>query len=284
MTKRDVQIKGLIFNVQRCSVHDGPGIRTTVFFKGCPLRCLWCDNPESINPVPEIMFDNSKCTSCYKCLSACPQNAITASSDGIKIDREACDNCGECTKVCNSKALDICGSYSKLDDLLYEIKRDIPFFGTSGGGITATGGEPVLQHEFLKELFKSAHGSAIHTALETSGYAPWKALKNTLRETDLVLYDIKTIDPELHREMTGVSNELILQNLERMTLSDINLIVRVPVIPGHNIVSERDIHKIGVFLAELGGIDRIDLMPYHKFGISKYKMLDRQYSFEANPP
>lgn len=284
MTERDVQIKGLIFNVQRCSVHDGPGIRTTVFFKGCPLRCLWCDNPESINPLPEIMFDSSKCTSCHECITVCPQKAITRSPDGITIDREVCDNCGDCAEACNSKALEICGYYSSLEDLLHEIERDIPFFKTSGGGITATGGEPVSQHEFLEDLFKSAHERGIHTALETSGYAAWKALKEILRETDLVLYDIKAIDPELHREMIGVSNELILRNLERITAEGINLIARIPVVPGYNVVSEKEVHKIGVLLAELGGVNRIDLMPYHKFGIRKYKMLDRQYTVRADPP
>ncbi|MFX0089103.1 MAG: glycyl-radical enzyme activating protein [Candidatus Hodarchaeota archaeon] len=284
MIKKDTQVKGLIFNIQRCSLHDGPGIRTTVFLKGCPLRCLWCDNPESLNPFPEIMIDHSKCIRCYECVNGCPVRAITKSSNGIIISRNKCDICGECTEVCNGKALNICGSHSDLEDVIYQIERDIPFFRTSGGGITATGGEPLLQPKFLNKLFKAAHEKEIHTALETSGYAPWKVFEETLKETDLVLYDIKIIDPTLHREMTGVSNKLILRNLERITLEGTDLIVRIPIVPAYNISSGEDIREIGMYLAEFEGIDRIDLMPYHELGVNKYRMLNRQYNLQASPP
>ncbi|MFX1362564.1 MAG: glycyl-radical enzyme activating protein [Promethearchaeota archaeon] len=284
MIKKDTQVKGLIFNIQRCSLHDGPGIRTTVFLKGCPLRCLWCDNPESLNPFAEIMIDNSKCIGCYECVNGCPVRAITKSSNGIIISRNKCDICGECTEVCNGKALNICGSHSDLEDVIYQIERDIPFFRTSGGGITATGGEPLLQPKFLNKLFKAAHEKEIHTALETSGYAPWKVFEETLKETDLVLYDIKIIDPTLHREMTGVSNKLILRNLERITLEGTDLIVRIPIVPAYNISSGEDIREIGMYLAEFEGIDRIDLMPYHELGVNKYRMLNRQYNLQASPP
>ncbi|MFX0096939.1 MAG: glycyl-radical enzyme activating protein [Candidatus Hodarchaeota archaeon] len=284
MKRNDTQAKGLIFSIQRCSLHDGPGIRTTIFLKGCPLRCLWCDNPESLNPFPEIMIDNSKCIKCYECVDSCPVNAIAESLSGIIINRRICDVCGECTEACNSKALSICGFHSTLEGVIDQVEKDIPFFRTSGGGITATGGEPLLQPRFLNELFKAAHQKGIHTALETSGYAPWKVLKETLEETDLVLYDTKIIDSLLHREMTGVSNRRILQNLERITLTGTDLIVRIPVVPGYNISSGKDIREIGVYLADLEGIDRIDLMPYHELGINKYKMLNRQYDIRASPP
>ncbi len=277
------KVKGLVFNIQRFSIHDGPGIRTTVFFKGCPLRCLWCANPESINPFPEIMFNEAKCIKCYKCINVCPFRAIIQHFDKVIINREICDGCGECMNVCYSGALNLCGKYMSLEEVLNEVRRDIPFYQASNGGVTASGGEPLMQHEFVKELFKIAYEEGISTALETSGHAPWKALSSVLKHTDLILYDLKAVDSKVHEEMTGVTNKLILENLKRASLEAIPIIIRIPIIMGYNIATEEDIHKIGSFLSKLKGIERVDLLPYHKFGEIKYRFLGREYKVKAKP-
>lgn len=279
------RVKGLVFNIQRFSIHDGPGIRTTVFFKGCPLRCIWCANPESINPLPEIMFNEARCTKCYECVSTCSSGAIAQLRSGaIIINRKKCNGCGECVDVCYNGALDICGRYMSPEEALSEVERDIPFYETSNGGMTASGGEPLMQHEFLIELFRGAHEEGIHTALETSGHASWKVLSKVLRRADLVLYDLKTVDLEMHKEMTGVTNELILKNVERISHEGVPTIVRIPVVPNYNVVTEEDIHRIVKFLVKLEGIERIDLLPYHRLGEIKYQLLGRKYGVKANPP
>ena len=278
------KIKGLIFNIQRFSVHDGPGIRTTVFFKGCPLQCIWCANPESINPFPEIMFNEDKCIKCDKCLYICPKGAITKRSNIIVIDRNKCDGCGKCVDVCYSSALSLCGRYLSLDDVLSEIEKDIPFYDASNGGVTVSGGEPLMQQNFLTRLFVGAHEKGIHTALETSGYASWKVFHRILQHTDLVLYDLKTISPKIHKEMTGVTNELILKNLERICRERFPTIIRIPIIPGYNIVNEKDIHGMLKFVVRLKGIERIDLLPYHSLGEIKYRWLGKPYQVKTNPP
>jgi pyruvate formate lyase activating enzyme len=185
-----------VFDIQRFSIHDGPGIRTTVFFKGCPLKCMWCANPESLNPFPEIMFNEARCTNCYRCVSVCPLGAIMQHSGTIFIDRKRCDGCGKCVDVCYSGALHLCGRYMSSEEVLNEVERDTPFYKTSNGGMTASGGEPLMQHEFLIEFFAGAHERGIYTALETSGYASWKIFGKVLKHIDLVLYDLKAVDPK----------------------------------------------------------------------------------------
>jgi len=278
------RVLGLVFDIQRFSIHDGPGIRTTVFFKGCPLKCMWCANPESLNPFPEIMFNEARCTNCYKCISVCPSEAIMQRSGTVFIDRKKCDGCGKCVDVCYSRALNLCGRYMSSEEVLNEVERDVPFYETSNGGMTASGGEPLMQHKFLTEFFVGAHERGIHTALETSGYASWKIFSKVLKHTDLVLYDLKTVDPKIHKEVTGVTNGLILENIERISHEGVPTVVRIPVIPNYNIVTEEDIRNIGKFVKKLGGIERIDLLPYHRLGEIKYRWLDRKYKVKANPP
>lgn len=272
--------KGCIFNIQRFSIHDGPGIRTTVFFKGCPLRCWWCSNPESQVAVPELLYSESKCTRCYRCVAACPNAATTIAPDGsIKIDRNLCKGCGKCVDACLSGARAIAGKLMTVDEVLQDIKSDELFYRNSGGGVTASGGEPLTQPEFLSELFQACQRLGYATCLDTCGYVPWEKLDMVLKYTDLVLYDIKHIDPSKHTDLTGVDNQLILKNAERIANNGTPLIVRVPLIPGHN-DSTKDLEALGAYVAKLGN-GRIDLLPYHEFGVGKYVKLGMQYQLEG---
>jgi len=275
----------LIFNIQRFSIHDGPGIRTTVFFKGCPLKCQWCHNPESINPFPEIAYHELRCIKCYKCIEVCPTEALSKSQNGITINREKCDGCGKCAEVCYSGALELCGRYMKIEEVMAEVIRDLPFYKNSNGGLTVSGGEPLAQANFVADFFARAHEEGIHTALDTSGHAKWTTVRKALDHTDLVLYDIKAMDSERHKTLTGVPNKLILTNLERTCGEGIPVIVRIPVIPNCNIVNvEKDVKEIADFLQGLNTVKRVDLLPFHRLGKSKYLMLGRNYIVDIEPP
>ena len=270
---------GTIFNIQKFSVHDGPGIRTTVFFKGCPLRCRWCSNAESMCPEPELGFIESRCNGCGKCLEICPENAINMKNGKISFDREKCTACGECVSVCIPDALTIYGKQVDVDDVFKEVNKDRAFYEGSGGGVTASGGEPLRQADFVAALFRKCRESGIGTCLDTSGYAPPDRLKKVLEFTDFVLFDIKIFDAESHKNFTGVDNQLILQNAGIVAAST-RMLCRIPLIKGVNSPAE-NIENTARFISGLGNGAGIELLPYHRLGVGKYRTLDRPYPGEA---
>jgi len=273
---RAAELQGNIFDIQRFSVNDGPGIRTTVFFKGCPLRCLWCDNPESQSGHSQLMFIESLCTRCGNCVAACSRKANTQASDGtIRLNRETCQNCGRCAATCLSGARVISGKAMSLREVMEVIGKDEMFYRNSGGGVTASGGEPTQQPEFLKKLFRACHQSGIHTTLDTSGYVAWPVLKEILKHADLVYYDLKHINPEKHRQLTGVDNGLILDNARRISRSGVPMVIRLPMIPGYNDATE-NIKEIASFIASLK-VERVDILPFHTLGRKKYDHLGMAY-------
>lgn len=278
-------MRGLISNIERFALHDGPGIRTLIFMKGCPLQCLWCSSPQTQNPFPEILHDAVRCKRCGDCVDACPPGAMTLSEEeGIKIDRELCTNCGECAEACPNQALELVGKYVIVEELLQDIARDAPFYRRSEGGITVGGGEPTMQHEFVTELFRRVKRQFIHTAVETCGYAKWEHLQNLLGPVDLVYFDIKHMDSSVHKRLTGVSNELILGNA-RMVSSMHPTIIRISVVPGCN-DSDDNILATARFASGLGeNLVRVELLPYHGLGAHTYRRLKRKYQLEdVEPP
>ncbi|HUU64256.1 MAG TPA: glycyl-radical enzyme activating protein [Dehalococcoidia bacterium] len=283
MNRQAQEEKGLIFSVQRYSTEDGPGIRTTVFMKGCPLRCLWCHNPEGQESYPQIAFNGSRCIGCKGCVDACPQGAITFTADGPRTDRGRCQNCGKCAEVCPTGARELIGRYMTSEEALSEVERDILFYRSSGGGVTVGGGEPTAQPGFLVEFLMKCHEKGIHTALDTSGQVKWKTMEEVLKHVDLVLYDIKQLDPAKHADCSEVSNKLILENARRISGKGIPMIIRVPVIPGYT-DGEKNIRDITKFVSILGSVTTVDLLPFHRLGEPKYKKLDRNYEFEGTQP
>jgi len=273
--------EGLIFNIQRFSLHDGPGIRTTVFLKGCPLSCKWCSNPESINIDREIMTFDMMCIRCGKCVEVCQTKAITIVENIKKIDRTKCNLCLECAKVCPSGAIQEVGKYMSIEQVVKEIKKDKPFYINSNGGVTFSGGEPLLQWRLVREVCRKCKEENISTALETSGYVTWEHLEKTLDYVDLVLYDIKHLDSSMHIDCTGASNELILENLVK-TVKKARTWLRIPVIPNYN-DSQSYMVRLGEFSAGLG-VEKVSLLPYHEWGVQKYERLGRVYTFNARKP
>ena len=270
--------RGIIFNIQRFSINDGPGIRTTVFMKGCPLKCQWCCNPESININQEIMIHNIKCIHCGKCKEICPENAILSIDGDRRIDFSKCNFCMKCLSVCPTKTLECIGNFISVDEVMREVRRDSLFYQNSGGGVTLSGGEPLLQWEFTQSILKACKEEGLHTALDTCGYASWEAAEEVLKYVDLVLFDVKHTDTELHLKGTGVSNTLILQSLERIA-SQMRTWIRFPVIPGFN-DSQKNIKEVA-YLASRYGVEKVSLLPYHEFGKSKYEKLGRDYLFQC---
>jgi pyruvate formate lyase activating enzyme len=269
-------LKGIIFNIQRYSLEDGPGIRTTVFLKGCPLKCLWCSNPESQNNKPEIVHRNSSCNKCGKCIEACSEKAFILDDSGIKINRELCTTCGKCINVCLPDALKLFGTYMSVDDVMLEIKKDVQYYQGSNGGVTLSGGEPLAQPDFAGELIKKCKSEGIHTCIETCGLVSPTVFDTILQDVSLVLFDVKVIDSIAHEKLTSKSNEIIMQNLEHIAISGTPVIIRVPLIPELN-DSEDQLKAIAQNASNLGQ-KRIHILPYHKFGTGKYQQLDRSYT------
>ena len=249
-----------IFDIQRGSFVDGPGIRTTVFFKGCNLSCRWCHNPESQDPVPRVLVSPTKCTGCGKCRDICPHGF------------SSCDLCGECTILCPADARRVCGQTYTVAELLEEIQKDRDYFASSRGGVTFSGGECMLRPDFLAEILAACRSSGIHTAVDTAGNVPFSHFEQVLPYTDLFLYDIKAFSGELHRTGTGVENNQILENLTRLSkVFPGDILIRVPVIPGFN-ADPAEMGRIATFLASLG-LSRTELLPYHRLGEHKYAAL-----------
>ena len=252
-----------IFDIERNSYVDGSGIRTTVFFKGCNLRCAWCHNPESQSPKPQIMFYQNKCTGCGKCKEKCPNHL------------ESCELCGKCTLYCPHDAREICGKEYTVDEAMREILKDKTFYENSGGGVTFSGGECMLQIDFLEAILKECKNNGVHTAVDTAGHVPFEWFERILPFTDLFLYDVKCYDSDKHREYTGVDNELILSNLKKLLKSNKNVWIRIPLIPTVN-DSEEEMLNIKKFIFSCGSPEKIELLPYHAMGEHKYAAIGKQ--------
>jgi len=270
---------GIIFNIQKFSVHDGPGIRTTVFMKGCPLHCYWCSNAESINPKPELGVIRERCNNCGKCLKACPEEAISFDDNVIRFNRDRCTACGECVAVCFPGALTIYGRQVTVGDVFKEVSRDKSFYEGSSGGVTVSGGEPLRQADFVIALFEECREAGIHTCLDTSGYAASDVLKQVLRVTDYVLFDIKHMNLETHRRVTGQPNTLILKNGRMVAPSGAEMLCRIPLIAGVN-DTVPNITETARFVKSLGDGIQVELLPYHRLGVAKYQTLDKHYPGE----
>jgi len=268
----------IVFNIQRHSIHDGPGIRTNVFLKGCPLSCIWCCNPESIKKEIEIGFDRSKCIKCKKCIEKCKFDAINPNIDdeeGYKIDDSKCVVCGKCIEVCPTSALSFVGRKITVDELLNEIESDNIFYKTSSGGVTFTGGEPLLQIDFIEEILKKTYENNISSSVETCGNVPWENFERIIPYVDFFLYDLKHMDTKTHKKYTGSENNLIISNLRKLSEKTDNIILRIPLIPGIN-DDDSNIKGIIKLVSDLN-INEINLLPYHRLGIGKYISKKKDY-------
>lgn len=280
------QAKGVVFDIQKYSMHDGPGVRTLVFLKGCPLRCKWCSNPESISSAYQVMCLSDQCVSCGRCIDVCPQgvHAMLSVANGLtehQVNRNAtCIGCGACAERCPAKALRIAGREMTVDEVVGVVMEDQFFYITSDGGVTIGGGEPTFQHEFAGAILRQCRSNGVHTAIETCGQAAWEIYQELAPHTDLFLYDIKHIDADLHKEYTGTSNERILDNLRRLLDLGANVLVRIPLICGVNDAPEMLtetfswLEKTAQGAANLKGVE---VLPYHRLGVTKYRQLDLEY-------
>ncbi len=270
---------GMIFDIKRYAINDGPGIRTAVFFKGCPLACWWCHNPEGQSFQPQLIVRSNRCKSIQACLQVCPQDAITWDHGPIT-DWKKCDDCGKCAEICYAGARELVGRQVSINELVQEVSRDVPFYDQSGGGVTFTGGEPLHQIEFLKDALLACKKNNIHTAVDTSGHSSWENIKSILPLVDLFLYDLKFMDAKKHLQYTGVSNRLILTNLRMIAESRAHIVVRIPLIPGIN-DNEENLDLCASFLSKLAPLDGVSVMPYHDIGVTKYQALGIKYRLEV---
>lgn len=277
---------GVIFDIQRFSVHDGPGIRTTVFLKGCSLRCFWCHNPEGLRAQPEIQFEPERCIGCGECVQMCAHDAQHLARGERSYDRDACTVCGQCVDYCYAGGLSVVGRRVTVADVLAEVLPDAAFFRDSGGGVTLSGGEPVLQADFARDLLCACQAEGLHTALETAGHYAWARLEPLLPHLDLVMMDLKHMDPDQHRTATGVTNERIVANARALARTRVPLLFRVPVIPTVNDTPDA-IAAIAGFVRELldtrGGALALELLPFHRLAEQKYTSLGLDYPARALP-
>ena len=273
---------GNIFDVKQYALHDGPGIRTTVFLKGCPLCCQWCHNPEGIVASSQILYRKNRCIGCGECLLACPEDALLLTPEGVITNSSLCKSEGACADVCPAKARELVGKTVSPEEIIEIVKKDLPFYSQSGGGVTFSGGEPLMQPEFLFDCLKLCGQEGIHRAVDTSGYAEIKIIKQIARETDLFLFDLKFMDSEKHRHYTGVSNPLILANLKYLARSGSRVTIRFPLIPGVN-DNDENIELMGMFLRILPEIETVHILPYHRYQENKYVHLNTAYMVKDIP-
>jgi pyruvate formate lyase activating enzyme len=274
---------GIVFDIRRYAVHDGPGIRTTVFLKGCPLSCTWCHNPEGVAAEAFILYRKDRCIGCGECIEACAQNALRVSPSGIIAQADRCIRCGACEAACPAEAREWVGKKMTVALVIEWIEKDIIFYDESGGGVTFSGGEPLMQPAFLLSLLSASGNRGIHRAVDTSGFAPPALIEETARSTDLFLYDLKHLDPEIHRRLTGVSNALILENLRSLSAGSVKIRVRIPLLPGIN-DDPSNLDATGGFLASLPRRHPVDLLPFHNRALGKYRRFDRDYTMERLAP
>jgi pyruvate formate lyase activating enzyme len=282
MRAESATAKRLVLSITRMTIHNGPGIRTLILFKGCPLHCLWCSTPESQKAEPEIAIYPSKCTHCGECVPVCPLNAINLTNETISINRSLCNNCGKCAQVCYPEAIKLLGQPMTIEELLEEAKKDIIFYKHSGGGVTISGGEPLLDSAFTVKLLRAFKEEGISVGVDTCGHVPWENIEQVLPHIDFFLWDIKHMNPEKHRKLTGVSNKLILSNIRSVSERNIPLYIRVAVIPGYN-DSEENIRATCEFAQALSSVVEVGLLPLHHLGKARYDSLNRAYPV-ANIP
>jgi pyruvate formate lyase activating enzyme len=271
--------KGCVFDIKKFAVDDGPGIRTTVFLKGCPLRCWWCHNPEGQTSTPELMYRQKRCIRCGECVKTCPSQALSLGTKQLSINRKICSLCEECAKKCSSEALTIVGKETSVEEVIGEIDKDSAFYQESGGGITISGGEPLMQIDFTDAILSECKKRNLHTAVDTCGYASHEAIERIKDKVDLFLYDLKIMDAAKHRRYTGKSNRQILENFKTLAENGNGLLVRFPVIPMIN-DGKDNVKRIADFILSCG-VKRICLLPYHRAGIEKYRSLGRGYRLSS---
>lgn len=277
-------VTGCVFNIQKFSIHDGPGIRTTVFLKGCPLRCKWCHNPEGLSRDKEIEYEQSKCIMCRGCAAVCPASCHSFNeSNGHVFDRGNCMVCGKCAEICVAGALKLVGTEYTVDEVIKKVMADKIFYDTSGGGMTVSGGEPFYQPEFTLELLKAAKEAGLNTAVETSGFCKTETILSAAKYVDLFLFDYKATGDELHRELTGVSQKIILENLKALSDAGAKIILRCPVIPFANDTDEH-FSAIAHIVDEIDGIERAELEPYHPLGTGKAPKIGKTQDFVTDAP
>ena len=266
-------MNGLITTIQRMSIHDGPGIRSTVFLKGCNLRCAWCHNPETLSSIPELEWIQQKCIGCNSCTEVCPTGAFSSTDGEIHFRKEDCTSCFRCLSVCYAESMGKVGKEVTSEEVFSEVEQDFLFFRNSGGGITISGGEPMLQPEFTSQTLDLFKQAGIHTALDTNLSISWSKYENVLPFTDLVLADLKLMNPALHQKWTGQSNRIILENLQKLDSTGIPYFIRTPVIPGLN-DNEEEIKALAKFTSSLKNIQKLELLPFHSMGSFKYTNLE----------